>query len=140
MLARIADGSVRFSEVVDERAWSWGALWAWVQADAGRVEQYDAALKARAQYMAFESLDIVDEVAEDKAAIAKASIRSKTRLHLAGKWDRGRYGDSSEVKHSGVIGMNLMAVLASLPRAGAEVDVTPVVVQQVKQVPVLEEI
>ena len=33
--------------------------------------------------------------------------------------DRGRWGESSEVKHSGSVGLNLMAVLASLPRAGA---------------------
>lgn len=127
VLAHIADGG-RLGEVANQSAWSWGALWAWIQADEGRTAQYDAALKARAQMLAFEALEVVDGADPDTVGVAK--LRSETRLRVAGKWDRGRYGDSSEVKHSGAIGMNLMAVLASLPRAGAE--------KEVPAVPVLE--
>lgn len=117
ILARIADGE-SIAAVVRESVWAWGALWAWIQADDERLGQYDAALKARAQMLAFSALDEADGAAPDTVGVAK--LRIDTRLKVAGKWDRGRYGESSELKHSGAIGMNLMAVLASLPRAGAE--------------------
>ena len=38
VLEHIAGGG-RLEEVVSERAWSWGALWGWIQADDGRVEE-----------------------------------------------------------------------------------------------------
>jgi hypothetical protein len=116
ILADIAEGRA-LSEVATQSAWSWGALWAWIQADESRLAQYDAALKARAQMLAFSALDEVGAAAIADVSVRK--LRADTYLRVAGKWDRGRYGDATEVKHSGTVGMNLMAVLASLPRAGA---------------------
>jgi len=122
VLAHIADrGSL--AEIVAERVWSWGALWAWIQRDEERVAQYDGALKARAQMLAFEAVDDIRSATMADVPLRKFKVDAA--LKVAGKWDRSRYGESSEVKHSGAIGMNLMAVLASLPRAGMEVDVTP---------------
>ena len=89
----------------------------WIQADDGRVEEYEGALKARAQWLAFEAGDEVDRAVMEDVPLRK--FRAETKLKLAGKMDRGRWGESSEVKHSGSVGLNLMAVLASLPRAGS---------------------
>lgn len=117
VLEHIAGGG-RLEEVVSERAWSWGALWGWIQADEGRVEEYEGALKARAQWLAFEAGDEVDRAVMEDVPLRK--FRAETKLKLAGKMDRGRWGESSEVKHSGSVGLNLMAVLSSLPRSGQE--------------------
>lgn len=125
VLAHIAErGSL--GQIAANQVWSWGALWAWIQADEKRVEEYDAALKARAQGLAFEAVEDIE--AATMADVPLRKFKVDARLRIAGKWDRQRYGESSEVKHSGGIGLNLMAVLASLPRAGAEKDVTPVAV------------
>jgi hypothetical protein len=124
-LARIANGdSLRV--IADEGAWAVSGLWAWMQADVARVEAYDAALKARAQMLAFEAIEIADSAVPESQELVKAKLRVSVREHFAGKWDRGRYGDRSEVEHKGAIGLSLMTVLASLPRAGAiaERDVT----------------
>lgn len=140
VLARIADGE-RLGAVVEERGWSWGGLWGWICADERRVEEWEGALKARAQWMAFETSEIADGVEEEKNAIMKAGLRVKARQWMVGKMDRGRWGESSEVKHSGSVGLNLMAVLASLPRAGAVealpekvVEALPVAVESVEEI------
>ena len=123
VLGHIADGG-SLAEITNQRAWSWGALWAWVQGDEERLAAYDGALKARAQMLAFSALDEARDAAPEDVAVRK--LRVDTNLRVASKWDRARYGENAKVEHSGMVGMNLMAVLASLPRAGAEVDVTPV--------------
>lgn len=136
VLARIADGD-SLAELAAERVWSWGALWAWIQADEERLAGYDAALKARAQMLAFEALAISDEqgcVEKDGKVfdpdVPRDKLRIDTRLKLASKFDRVRFGENTKVEHGGVIGMSLMTVLASLPRAAHEVDVTPVAVPE----------
>jgi hypothetical protein len=128
ILAHIADKG-NLSEIVAQSNWSWGALWSWIQADETRVAEYDAALKARAQMFAFEAAGDIDAATMEDVPLRKFKVEAK--LRIAGKWDRGRYGESSELKHSGTVGMNLMAVLASLPRAGSDTAIAEKVVEEV---------
>lgn len=69
---------------------------------------YDAALKVRAADLALEALEISDEqnevVTESGKTfdpdVARDKLRVDTRLKLAAKWDRQRYGDSVRVEKS----------------------------------------
>lgn len=72
---------------------------------------YDAALKVRADDLAHEALEIADEQKEAVRAdgtrfdpeVPRDKLRADTRLKLAAKWDRARYGERVDHKHSHVI-------------------------------------
>ena len=119
---RLTDG-----ETLRDISKSWkvpyGKLCEWITEDRQRAEQYSAALRFAAESFVHEVVVIADSVVEDKQAIAKARLRISAREWVAGKWDRSKYGDSAEVRHTGSV--SLMAVLSSLPRG--EVDITPAV-------------
>lgn len=83
----------------DSRGWSWGALWRWVQEDAKRAGEYQAALEAYAQDLALETVGISDGAVPDDVGVAK--LRVETRFKLAGKVDRSRWGD--QVQHNVVV-------------------------------------
>jgi len=57
--------------------------------------EYDAALSIWADAIAQESLAVADGVkgSDESAEVAAAKLRVETRLKLAGKWDRERYGE-----------------------------------------------
>ncbi len=56
---------------------------------------YDAALKVRAADLALEALEISDGGAVEE--VGRDKLRVDTRLKLAGKWDRARYGEAVKV-------------------------------------------
>ena len=93
----------------------------WIVEDAERVRQYDAALALWADAEAQRCIALSDDATPDDVAVAK--LRIATRLSLAGKWDRRRYGEHTKVEHSGMV-TSLIQVLASLP-GPHERDVTP---------------
>ena len=104
---RVADGE---SLKGVGRSWELpvGRFVEWVMADAGRRGQYEAALRIRADELAHEALEVADndaltmkEVVMKDGSVAEVpvlpdvprdSLRVKTRLALAGLWDRERYG------------------------------------------------
>lgn len=108
----------------------YGRLAQWVLEDRERTDQYNQALKIWGDSLAQECVAIADEQAEVTTRqgttfdpdVPRDKLRIETRLRLAGKIARERYGDATEVKHTGSV--SLMAVLASMPR-GFELDVTP---------------
>ena len=57
---------------------------------------YDAALKVRADELAHGALEIADGCEKDFAPVAKLQV--DTRLRLASRWDRARYGE--QVQHN----------------------------------------
>jgi hypothetical protein len=67
------------------------------------VALYDAALKVRADQLAHEALAIADEqhAVEKKDGttydpeVPRDKLRTDTRLKLASRWDRSRYGDQA---------------------------------------------
>jgi hypothetical protein len=60
-------------------------------------ELYDAALKVLADDLAHEALVKADAATPEDVACAKLSV--DTRLKLAGKWDRKRYGEENESRN-----------------------------------------
>jgi hypothetical protein len=72
---------------------------------------YDAALKVRADELAHEALEIADEQAEVVKEngetfdpnVQRDKLRADTRLKLAAKWDRSRYGERVDHKHLHVV-------------------------------------
>jgi hypothetical protein len=61
-------------------------------------ELYDRALKVRADELAHETLEIADGATAEDSAPRK--LRVDTRLKLAEKWDRARYGKQVQHTHS----------------------------------------
>lgn len=115
------------------RSWDvpYGKLAEWITEDRERVERYSAALRIWADSLAQECVAISDEQGEVvnengkvfDPDVARDKLRIDTRLKLAGKLDRARYGDQTELKHTGSV--SLVAVLSSMPRGVIEKDVTP---------------
>jgi hypothetical protein len=60
---------------------------------------YDAALKVRAAELAIEALEEARAAGPEDVAVRK--LRADVALKIAGKWDRARYGESVQVRHSG---------------------------------------
>lgn len=114
------------------KAWQvpYGKLAEWVIEDRDRADKYNAALKIWADSLAQECVAISDEQSAVEKRdgstfdpdVPRDKLRIETRLKLAGKWNRERYGDSTEVKHTGHV--SLISVLSTLPK-GNVIDVTP---------------
>lgn len=73
------------------RSWSWGAVWGWVVGDADRYGELQGALEACANLMGWETKEIADGATPEDVAVAK--LRVDTNFRLAGKVDRGRWGE-----------------------------------------------
>jgi hypothetical protein len=113
-------------ETLKEIARAWGvpngAFTQWYTGEHG--EKYEAALRVRADDLAHEALGISDEQVEVKRedgsafdpAVPRDKLRVETRLKLAGKWDRERYGDRTDVKHSGLL-PTLTIEIVGVPQA-----------------------
>lgn len=95
-------------------AWDvpYGRIAAWLTDDASRAERYAAALRLRADLVAAECIPIADNARAHVQRLeqpdgtvkdvlvfpdnARDRLRVETRLKLAAKWDRGRYGGDAE--------------------------------------------
>lgn len=120
---RLCDG-----ETLKEIAKAWGVprgqfvLWYTTEHSA----LYDAALKARADELAHEALAISDEQAEVvkengqkfDPEVPRDKLRVDTRLRLAEKWDRARYGS----KDNGPAGGGITVVVDR--SCGGTVEIT----------------
>jgi hypothetical protein len=115
IFSRLTEG-----ESLKEIAKAWavpaGRFTEWFTTQHG--ELYDAALKVRADQLAHKALDVAStpqpgvttktkadgsvEVTEEDM-LGHRKLYSETMLKLAGKWDRDRYGDKTDVRHSGLV-------------------------------------
>ena len=87
-------------------------LWMWIEEHC--LAEYEAALRARADQKAHEALEIADDgsndtytdaegnVRVDTDVVSRSKLRVETRLRLAAKWDRKRYGDAKESGSRGI--------------------------------------
>ena len=76
------------------------------------VALYDAALKVRAAQDAHETVEIADGAsAED---VGPAKLRISARQWRSSRWDRERYGDKTEVKHSGLMPTLVIEIAAAV--------------------------
>ena len=96
-------------------------LWRWITEDEERYLDYQKALVGTADDLAHQSLQISDEADEDEVNVAAKKLRVETRMKLAGKWDRHRYGENMEMKVTGSV--SLISLLASLPSDSTEIPV-----------------
>jgi len=67
--------------------------------------EYENALAIWADALAQETLAIADETrgAQEATVVAAAKLRAETRMRLAGKWDRKRYGE----RDAGLVQVNV---------------------------------
>lgn len=98
---------------------TYATLWTWLTEDEDRYKAYQSALQGTADDIAWESLKISDEADGDEVNVAAKKLRVETRMKLAGKWDRHRYGEQTNVQVGGSV--SLISLLASLP-SGNEIE------------------
>ena len=109
IVQRLTDGE-RLREIA--KAWEipYGRLAAGIAEDAERKSQYEAALSIWADSLAQEAVAIADEQAEVVKEngetfdpnVARDKLRIDTRLKLASRWNRERYGEKVQHQHTGL--------------------------------------
>lgn len=70
--------------------------------------EYEAALMVKADRLAHEALTVADGA--EAETLGPSKLQVETRRWVASKWDRERYGDKTEVKHSGIPPMLIIEV------------------------------
>ncbi len=103
---------VAAGETLKQIAKAWqipvGSFVEWFHVEHGAL--YDAALRARADELAHESLEIADEqkeaIRKDGSAfdpdVGRDKLRVETRLKLASHWDKQRYGNAKDGGAGGI--------------------------------------
>ena len=104
-------------EIANKLGVSYASLWTWITEDEDRYKAYQSALVGIADDLAHEMLDISDNPSESSAA---DKLRVETRMKLASKWDRARYGEQTQVQVGGSV--SLIALLASLPNGTETIE------------------
>lgn len=107
IVQRLTDGET-LKEI--SRAWQipYGRLAQWIVEDTDRTAKYEAALRIWADALAQEAIAIADEQKEAEKPgggtydpeVGRDKLRIETRLKIASKWDRARYGDKVQMEHS----------------------------------------
>ena len=146
-LDRIACGDSP-KEVAQEHCLLFGVFMRWVGDDEQRQREYDAALRIASEGHAHDCITIADEQNEVVKPgggsydpdVGRDKLRIETRLKLAGKWDRARYGETVKHEHSGALvafDAGLIGVASALlaeRRAVRVIDVTPEPVDELTRV------
>jgi len=81
------------------------------------AELYDAALKVCADQDAHETVKLADEAPVEDSP--KTKLQIDARKWRSGKYDRERYGDRTDVKHSGLV-PTLTIEIVGVPQAPQE--------------------
>jgi hypothetical protein len=137
---RIAEGTT-LKEICRSLGWPRSFVWKWINADPERKCAYDDAMKAWADELAQETIQIADN--PDPKTVGRDKLRVDTRLKIAAKWDRQRYGEQSQSLTVNAGGGSLVQILASLPplqptealEDKTEINVTPEREQPTRVVP-----
>jgi hypothetical protein len=117
---RVAEGE-RLALIAQTLDLPYSVIWRWLTAESSRMAAYRASLEAKADDEAHRTLEIADSASPDDVAVAR--LRVDTRLKLASKWDRKRYGEEKDV--GGGFSGGIQIVIGSLVTPEA---VTPGVV------------
>lgn len=80
-----------------------GMFYAWLHEDDSRWERWQKHLKIVAHILAGESLEIVDETADNPRGVASARLRAEQRRWLASRYNRQAFGKTPETT---VVGIN----------------------------------
>lgn len=94
LLGGIAEGK-DLGKLCRESNWSVGVMITWIWEDEARKARYLEALKVRAEVIAHQCLPIADGKSK---STRRDQLKIDTRLKLASKWDRARYGEQVRVE------------------------------------------
>jgi hypothetical protein len=92
LLQRVAEGQT-LKEVCASKSLPYSLVAKHIAGTPSLKAEYDAALQIWGDALAQESIGIVDGATSETASVAK--LRSETRIRLAGKFDRDRYGEKA---------------------------------------------
>lgn len=100
---------------------------------------YEAALRVRADQLAHEALACADGA--DAETVAPARLQVDTRLKLAGKWDRERYGERTRVDQTVLVAVDagLVGIASALLGRMAGGVSAPLEVEDVEVLPLARE-
>lgn len=133
VVSRVAEGEA-LREICGSQGIPYSLVAQWIAQTPALKAQYDAALKLWADRLAQEAVGIADDVegADEASHVTAAKLRVETRLKLAGKWDRERYGerDSGGVRveiNLGNVAAEIAALEERLGMRGAVVHEIPAV-------------
>jgi hypothetical protein len=136
MLDEVASGKTPkrvIEQVQADYCVTWGALWRAINNDDKRAREWADARKAQAEWFEYERIDIADEVAPDRDAVAKAKLQSDVRHSVAGSHAPSTYGRDTGTGGGGVtvnlIQFNEAQILAGAPTRVIESPVAPPVHQ-----------
>lgn len=114
--AQVASG-VSLKTLSEHYVVDYGLLWAWLCEDSERIERYELAQRGVAEYYVSET----PEIADNGNDVPRDKLRIDTRLKVAARWNRARYGEVAATNIS--IGANsLVAILSGLPSAQVEAE------------------
>ena len=128
---RVTDG-----ETLREIAKAWqvpaGLFMEWFTTEYASL--YDTALRLRADDLAHDALAVSegpprqavnaegDPLLDDAGQpvivapdVARDKLRVDTKLKLAGKWDRDRYGEKTDIRHSGLVPTLVIEIAVPVP-------------------------
>lgn len=98
-------------QVLVDMGMSWGAFWAYVSSDADRLARFNATMAARAMLLAEQTIELADDVEEDKNAIAKVRLQQAARQFYAESWDKPHFGRVAKAEGGGGTGAMVDAAL-----------------------------
>jgi len=127
---RIAEGE-SLAKICREWDVPYGRFAAWIADDPRRVEVLEGAMRIYTDALAYEALEIANTTEEGERVkttdegtetvredmLGHRKLKVDTRMRLMAKWNRGRYGDSVQVEHSGetVVRLSFGAPVPALP-------------------------
>lgn len=100
IVQRIADGET-LRDICASRDVPYSLVAKWIAQTPGLKAQYDVALQLWGDALAQETVAISDKADPENVAGAKLAV--DTRMKLASKWDRDRYGEKVKHEHSGAV-------------------------------------
>jgi hypothetical protein len=130
IIEHIAEGE-SLRKICKDKGWRKSFVARWIAENPEINAQYEAALGLWADSLAQETIEISDDTqtATDGTQVSSATLRVNTRLKLASRWNRQRYGETPSLQINAQAG-SLISILQSLPPVLApeehiEQDVTP---------------
>lgn len=100
IVQRVAEGET-LREICASREVPYSLVAQWIAETPGLKAQYDVALQLWGDALAQETVGIADKA--DRENVPGAKLAVETRMKLASKWDRDRYGEKVKHEHSGAI-------------------------------------
>lgn len=110
---RLAQGTPLVHICRDDGMPSVMTVWNWEQAHDGVTLAIARAREAGEEVIAASTLDIADDVPATSEDVQKAKLRVDTRLKLLAKWNPRKWGDRTELNHTGKVTLESL-ILESL--------------------------